>query len=77
VEAKSLRLVTFSQGRDRIGWHHSRWRDLGKESAIGAAEAELAIGLAIHPIAFLVHSAVMVAAQTGEVGKRGRPALVQ
>jgi hypothetical protein len=75
VETKSLRLVAGSQGRDRIGRHHRRWRDLGKESAIGAAEAELAIGLPIHAIAFLVHCAVVPAAQTGEVREHGRPAL--
>jgi hypothetical protein len=62
VEGEAVPLVARSESLDWIGGHRGRRRDLGQKLAVGAAEAELAIGLAIHPIAFLVHRAVVVAA---------------
>jgi len=75
VQDKPLRIVPRSQDVDRIAGHfRSRW-DLGQKPAVRAAEAKLAVGLSIDPVALLVDRAVVPATEHREIGQRGGTAL--
>jgi hypothetical protein len=71
VQAESLRVVLRSKGLDRIRRYSGRGRDLGEQPAVRSPEAERAVRLSIDLIAFLVHRAVMSAAEQREVRERG------
>jgi len=71
VQPKSLRLVPRSKDLDGIAAHLRRWRDLGQEPPVRAAEAKLAVGLSRDLIALLVDRAMVPATQQGEIRQRG------
>jgi hypothetical protein len=59
---------------DGIRWYQGRGRDIGQGLAIGAPEAEGAVGRSLYAIALLVHRAVVAAAEECQVPERRRPA---
>ena len=75
VNAEPLRLVLRPEGLDGIGGDRSGRRHLRQEPPVGAAEAELSIGLSLHLEALLVERAVVPAAQQRQIRQRSRPAL--
>jgi hypothetical protein len=75
VQAKSLRVVPRSEDLHGIVGHLRRRRNLGQKPAVRAAEAKLAVGLSIEPIALLVDRTVMSATEQGEVRERGGAAV--
>ena len=48
---------------------------MGQRSSVRSPEPQLAVGLSLHLISLLVHSAVMAPAQHREIRERGGPAL--
>jgi len=74
VEVKSLGLVLRSERLDGIVRDSRRKRDLGQKLAVGTVEPKLAVGLAIYPVAFLVHRTMVPATEHREVRERGGPA---
>ena len=54
-----------------------RWRrwDVGEQLSVRSPEAQRAVGESFHPVAFLVHGAVMAPAQHREIRERGGAAV--
>ena len=75
VQAEPLRVVLRAERLDRIGRHRGRGRDVGEQLAVRSTELKHAVGLSIDLIAFLVHRAVVPAAEQREIRERRGPAL--
>jgi hypothetical protein len=67
MNAKPLRFVPRPEGLDGIGGDRSGRRHLRQEPPVGAAEAELSIGLSLHLEALLVDRAVVPATQQPQI----------
>ena len=75
VKAKPKCLVPRSQDLDGIGGHRSRRRDGGQDPAVRPAEAKLATGPSLHPVALFVDRAVVTTTEQREIRQLGRPAV--
>jgi hypothetical protein len=75
VQAKPLRLMPRSESARGIGGHLGGIRNVGQEMAVGAAEAKLAIRLALDLITLLVDRAVVPATEHGEIRERSGASL--
>ena len=71
-EAEALRVVTRAERVHGMVWHRGRRRHLRQRAAVRPSEAQGPVGPARDPISLFVHSAVMQAAQQGEIRERGR-----
>ena len=69
------RFVLSPENIHRIDGRGGRRRDLGQQSVVRVAEAQLAIGLSFDLVALFMDRAVMATAQKGEIGERGGPPL--
>ena len=73
VYLQALRLVLRSECLHGIVRDWGRDRNLGQILVVGTVEAKLPVGLALDPVAFLVHRAVVSAAERYKVAERGGP----
>jgi len=71
MQDKPLRLVPRSQDVDGIVSHLRRRGDVWQWPAVRAAEAKLAVGLSIDPVALFVDGAVVPATEHREIRQRG------
>ena len=75
VQTKSFCVMSCAEILHRIVGHHGRWRDLGYQPAVRAAESKLAVRLSIELVAPCMDRPVMPTTEQSEIRQRGGAAL--
>ena len=74
VDVESVPDVRGAEGLKRIGGHHRRWWDIGKQPPVRATELQRAIRLSDELVTLFVNASMMPPTEQREIRERRRTA---